>query len=272
MVKTAKKTAVAVKSASTEVATSKLMSKMIKNSGRGNENLTAKDLLVPWLKIVQALSNICKKTHEDYMEEAEAGMIFNTASKQLWGATDGVIIIPVSYTRHYIEWTEPNGNGNFVCDHGTNENILLECEKDEKGKHITSNGNVIYETGMHYVFLVDPVTGDFEQAVISMDRTQLKASKKLNDMIVKKKLVDEDTGETSPASRGDFAFRLTTKTKTQGDDQWEVWNVQDYGIITTLPNGEEIWDSVESFRESVASGKVKAAEHQEEEVSNNGSM
>ena len=259
MAKTAKKTAVAVKSASTEVSTD-LANEMFADAGVGNENLTAKDFVIPWIKIVQNLSHIHQKTHEDYIESAQPGMIFNTATKKLWSAADGIIVVPVSYTRRYIEWDDPSGNGKFVCDHGTNEDILDECDKDEKGKDITSNGNVIYETGMHYVLVVDPANGDFEQAVISMDRTQLKASRELNNLIVNKKLVHPNTGEKVSAPRGAFAFRLTTKTKSNDDGELEVWNPQDYGPVTDLSGGVESYGAVKAFRKNVATGTVKAAD------------
>ena len=58
----------------------------------GNENLTSDDLTIPRLSLLQALSQELKKTNSKYIEDAEAGQIANSISKE---AVDEIQLINV---------------------------------------------------------------------------------------------------------------------------------------------------------------------------------
>jgi len=255
-----KKSTEVAETKASEVSTDVGAIDMFADAGAGNENVTSKDLIIPFMKVVQPLSNVMKKTHDDYLEEAEAGMIYNTATKELHPADEGIIIVPVQYVRHYIEWDDPDGNGQFVADHGPDDSVLNGCTVDEKGRNITADDNVIYETGLHYVLVVDPADGSFQQAVISMDRSQLKGSKQLNGLVLRKVIVHPETGEKATAPRYGFAYRMKTKTRNNDKGEWETWFPEDYGSITDLPDAKAIYNAAKAFNKTVATGTVKTEE------------
>src|SRR4051812_45080055 len=54
------------------------------------------DLAIPFLRVLQDLSPQVKKKDEAYVEGAEVGMFYESATKQLWeGEEEGILVIPV---------------------------------------------------------------------------------------------------------------------------------------------------------------------------------
>ena len=83
----------------------------------GLENVSsADDLALPFLKVLSQLSPQCNKTSNNYVENAEPGMIYNTVSGTLFDGEQGIDVIAVNwrglYTpkgasdASYKKWTE----------------------------------------------------------------------------------------------------------------------------------------------------------------------
>ena len=53
----------------------------VSDSGMGLENVDKQDLALPFLKLLQSGSDETKKKHAKYVEGAEAGMFYNTVTK-----------------------------------------------------------------------------------------------------------------------------------------------------------------------------------------------
>ena len=53
----------------------------VKDSGMGLENIDKGDLALPFLKLLQSGSDETKKKHAKYVNGAEAGMFYNTVTK-----------------------------------------------------------------------------------------------------------------------------------------------------------------------------------------------
>jgi hypothetical protein len=60
---------------------------ILKNAGKGLQNVTNDDITIPRLAIVQSGSPQRKKKDEKYIEGAEEGMIFNTVTNTVYGNT-----------------------------------------------------------------------------------------------------------------------------------------------------------------------------------------
>ena len=56
----------------------------VADSGMGLENIDKGDLALPFLKLLQSMSDETKKKHAKYVEGAEAGMFYNTVTKKLY--------------------------------------------------------------------------------------------------------------------------------------------------------------------------------------------
>ena len=76
----------------------------VSDSGMGLENIDKGDLALPFLKLLQSMSDETKKKHAKYVEGAEAGMFYNTVTKKLYDGEKGIEVIPVFYKMTYPEW------------------------------------------------------------------------------------------------------------------------------------------------------------------------
>lgn len=147
----------------------------IKQSGesRGNENISAEDIQLPRINILQALSPQINEKKDDYIEGSKPGMIFNTLTGQLYSSA--VAITPVYFTKKYLVWVDrkidSKGGLKGIFDD------LLEAEKflyDQPDKEKLE----IVPTAEHLAVLDDGT-----EVIVSMAKSKMKVSRKLNSLI-----------------------------------------------------------------------------------------
>ena len=126
------------------------------------------------------LSPQCNKTSNNYVENAEPGMIYNTISGTLFDGEQGIDVIPCHYKREFIE-----ANVVKAAVHQWQSMMLTMISvklRDANFQNRLPNGNVIDETANHYVLVVGE--DGYEQALITMKATQRKVSRKWNSMML----------------------------------------------------------------------------------------
>ena len=64
------------------------------DAGKGLGKLTQEDLALPFLKILGQLSPEVNKRDGKYVEGAEAGMIYNSVTGELYNGVEGINVIP----------------------------------------------------------------------------------------------------------------------------------------------------------------------------------
>ena len=74
---------------------------IVKNAGKGLQNVSNDDITIPRLAIIQSGSPQRKKKDEKYIEGAEEGMIFNTVTNEVY---EKIEVIPCGYRKTYVEW------------------------------------------------------------------------------------------------------------------------------------------------------------------------
>ena len=67
----------------------------------GLENIQQDDLATPRLKILMQLSPELEE-----LENAKAGMIYNTVTNELHDGSKGIRVLPCAYQRQYVEWAD----------------------------------------------------------------------------------------------------------------------------------------------------------------------
>lgn len=236
-----------------------VMESMESMAGEGHDNATREDLAIPFLGILQSLSPQVNKNKGEYIEGAEAGMIFNNVTGALYSGETGVLVVPVAYTRSITEWNTRDDGGGFVADHGTNEDILRTCTRDDRNRDITPDGTEVVKAGMHFVYLVDGETGAFEQAIISMAKTQRKKSKKwLSTMAARQLPRSSGQGTFNPPSFG-VCYRLTTIPESNDQGDWYGWSFKEECLTPELPGGADILAAAKQFRDQIAKGAVQVS-------------
>ena len=154
-------------------------------AGRGNEDVTIEDVAVPRISMLQDKSPQCKKTKDEYIEGAEPGMAYNTASQKLYGHE--LLIVPVYFRKEYLLWKHTDFGGGFkgsfptMAEAEAARHALGNTKEGEKPENPAEYDSI--ETAQHFVLVVDAQGNVLEDAVISMAKSQLKASRSLNTQV-----------------------------------------------------------------------------------------
>lgn len=160
------------------VVSSKLPAEMLEFGGgpTGLENVTASDLIIPRLTILQALSPQLQKTKpEHFIAGAEAGDFCDVSSGNVYKGE--LLLLPCAFVTVYLEWAPRNSGKGLVHNHGQDDSILKECKKDDRNRQFLPNGNYIAQTAQFYVLNMTPGAGG-QRSYIPLAATQLQASRK----------------------------------------------------------------------------------------------
>lgn len=222
------------------------------DAGLGLENVGINDVAIPYIVILQALSPQVKRG-EQKIDGAEEGDIFNTVTSEVSSGAEGIYVIPCAYKKAWVEWKPRETGGGFVRQYDT-EDILSSTTKDAKGRDILPNGNSIVTTAYHYVLVVNPVTGYFSEAVISMTSTQLKKSRKWNALMMNMKLNKSDGTKFTPPIFS-HVYLLTTEPEQNEAGSWSGWRIEPYSQVPSM----ELYQAAKKFSQDVSKGLVKEA-------------
>ena len=220
------------------------------DASKGLGNIGQQDLALPFLKILAQLSPEVNKRDGKYVEGAEAGMIYNSVTGELYNGTEGINVIPCFYKLEYLEWKDRGeGLGAPVAIYPSSSDILSKTKPDANYKDRLPNGNYIERTASHFVIIL----GDSPStALISMKSTQLKISRKWNTMMGGLKLKGED-GLFTPASFSHI-YKLKTTQLSNDKGTWFGWEVSKNGPLTS----STLYNQAKTFSESIAKGSVRA--------------
>lgn len=223
---------------------------MAADAGGGFEGVTAKDVTVPYLAILQSGSPQVKRGDPAQIPGASEGDIFNTATKEVY--KEGLRLIPCAFQKRYVEWVDRDQGGGFVASHA-DEAILAQTTKDEKGKARLANGNVIVTTAYHYVLVVRE-DGTFYPAIMALASTQLKKSRDWVGLMQGLK-IKTSRGMVIPATYS-HSYKAGTTTQKNNFGTWQGWDLSAPVIL----DSNELYAIAKAFSQSVNEGTVKAAE------------
>lgn len=227
-------------------------------AGAGLENVTSKDLLVPRLTILQALSPQVNKRKSEYIEGSEVGQIADVGTGEVF--PDGVIFLPVYFRKDYLEWAPRDSGRGLVAIH-SDPAILDQTTRNDRNQPVLANGNYIAETAQF--FGLNLSTPDRRKCFVPMTSTQLKKARKWNTLASGEKLTRSDGSQYTPPL---FyrTYNLTTAEESNNDGDWVGW------VITrgdALPEASaevlggdwhNIFEEAKQFLESLRKGEVGA--------------
>lgn len=143
-------------------------------TGRGSENVSSKDIVLPRIEIVQAQSPI-KDTDPDVKE----GQLFHSITNEVFG--DTVYVIPLYYRMEYLVWKDQDEGGGFFGAYDTQTEAQARVA-EEVGNGENPAFLEVVDTPVHYCLRVKE-DGTTEQLVISMAKSKAKVSRKWNAVI-----------------------------------------------------------------------------------------
>jgi hypothetical protein len=202
---------------------------------RGSENVEMDDLVIPRIELTQDLSPCIKKNKPDYIEGAEAGMLYNNVTRELYKKS--VTFVPVIFKKEYLIWKDRKDGGGFKGSFDTKE--AAEAEIDNIIKTETGHFEAV-DTAQHIVLVVQD--DKVQEAVISMSRSKLKVSRNFNSLI-----------RITGGDRFSRAYAMTAVEDSS--DLGDYWNFK----IT--PDGfpsEAVYKQAEKLYEDISSGLINA--------------
>ena len=195
----------------------------VADSGMGLENIDKGDLALPFLKLLQSMSDETKKKHAKYVEGAEAGMFYNTVTKKLYDGEKGIEVIPVFYKMTYPEWAPFERSEGRPISNDRGPSVMAETTQNKNSnKDVLKNGNEIIKTANHFVI----INGDRpEKALMTMKSTQLKVSRGWNSLMEDQFETDPKTGKSIPAPMFSRIYRLKSVENAGSNFSWHGYNI-----------------------------------------------
>jgi hypothetical protein len=224
------------------------------DAGIGVDELGPEHFAIPFLKVLQKMS-----PELDDIENARAGDLYNTVTKEVIKGSDGVRVVNCAYTLQHIEW-EPRGSGSgaphAIYSAG---DALPKTERgdDNKDYVVDGSGRYLERTAQHYVLVVDE-DGITSQALLPMKATQLKKSKQWNSAMKSMKMKDASGNLFTPA-RFSHIWHLESVSEENKNGSWHGWQISKDSQIED-PN---LYAEAKHFAESIMAGQVKVQHVQE---------
>lgn len=200
------------------------------DAGQGMENVTAEELKVPFLNLLQPLSPQVQPVAQGGMPGAAAGMLLNGATGDLYNVfEEPLVFVPVFRTHQFLEFTPRAMGGGFVAMYGPDDPKIAKLreaqgkfgklytvyppKRDQKGEVI--EGTEIMETFSLYGLFQDPDTEQWFKAILSFKSTQIKKYQALIGRLTSIKYGNPRSTEQNPlppVTPPIYAHRWSLKT------------------------------------------------------------
>jgi hypothetical protein len=247
---------VATRKGTTEVDTAAMeeMNRMMAADAGKGVSTAIEDNIVPLVYILQSNSPQVQKKGENYVEGAEAGMIWFRGTKDVVSGDDGIPVVPCHFEKVWIEWLPDRGG--FVGRHADKPaNAVQKTDPANPKKKYWGlpNGNHVVETREHVVIVLDVFDRPMP-FVIPMSGSGHGASRAW--MTLQNRKVVPGTDLKAPAYGYIYRMKLQFRTNDQGD--WFMWDVTDENDEPTQLTDPAVYRLARQIEMDFASGKLKA--------------
>lgn len=201
----------------------------------GFENVSAEDLGIPLLTIIQPKSPEVDVTHEDYatkqIKGAKPGDIINSLTRKVLASFGErpVAVIPCGYERTYVEWKPRAAGGGLVKVHRDSAILNEVTGKDEKGQDVLRSGNTLNTTMSFYLQVIDSDTLTPSPALVNMTSTQLKHGRAWLNIMTNIKL---GPARITPPMYSHSYF-LTSVIEKNEKGSWFGWKIEIGPMVTS---------------------------------------
>jgi len=210
---------------------------------RGSENVGADDIVIPRILLLQQLSPQLDKSDAQYIEGASAGDIVNSLTNVCYG--DSITIVPIYFRKEYVVWKDRTKGGGYCGSFKTlNEAKQAIAELDPPMSDYNAD-----DTATQFVFIVN-ADGSLDQAMLTMSKTKLSFSRKLQSLI---RMTELDS----------FATQYKVSSVQATSDLGKYYN------FAAVPAGfvaEEVYHAGEACYEAIVANEDRYVPHSEKET------
>ena len=200
----------------------------LQKGNKGSEDVTSRDMILPRVDVLQALSPQIKKSDPNYIDGAEQGKIFNTVTGEIYG--DSINFIPVMFRKEYVVWKLRKAGGGFCGAFPT-----MEKAEEFRANLQSPDDHECVESHQHFAMLL--TDHGPEEAVFSMTKSKLKVSRALNTLI-----------QIAGVDRFAKAYRLDAiETSSDKGDFWS-FKAHPVGFVSKelYERGQGLYDMIKS--------------------------
>jgi hypothetical protein len=224
----------------------------------GLENVTANNLIIPRITILQSLSPQLQRKKAEFIEGAEMGDFCDTAIGDVYKE---LLVIPVYFADILLEWAPRSTGKGLVANHGLarkDHPIFKECVMDDKrrwfhGREANKDTtNIISETATFYCL---NVTAGGRRVFIPLSSTNRKSAHRWLTLITNERVPGRDGKEFQPPI---FyrAWRVTKTEESNSQGDWFGWKFDQGPNIVELDPARNLLRSAKEFMEQARSGLV----------------
>lgn len=231
--------------------------------GQGFEGADADSYALPFLTVLQKMSPQVDPDDPKYIEGAKAGMILNTVTNKVYDGKVGITIVPAAFKRSFIRWggreAENKGfKGELTVaevDELKQSGAVKEIDgrlyfPNEDGSVNEKKNDYLADTRQHYVIFVDPESGEFGSALLSLTSSMIKESRKLLTALQQKKVQTPRGLQTPPT----FANMVKATTLGQSNDKGS-WSTIQFSL-ESLVTDQNIYLAAKELHSAFTSGTV----------------
>jgi len=227
---------------------------LLKDAGKGLEDMRSEDFAIPFFSILQKGSPQCDENDGAYIEAAKPGMIFNTVNNT---PVISLTVVPVAYKREFVEWKPREKGGGYIGNYSITDPLVSEGTRNANGALQLKSGNLLIETAYH--FIIANIDENLIQGLISMTSTQLKKSRRWNSMMAGLKISQKNGQLVTPATFS-HQYKLTTVAEKNEKGSWFGWNIESVGSVSDV----NLYQLAKSFFTTVKSGAVQVSAPKQE--------
>lgn len=238
---------------------------LMQGAASGVESFSMKQLVVPFLFIVQGSSDYVKRGQAKFIDAAREGDIMDSL---MLTPLSEAYVIPCKFEDHSTEW-KPNQGGlvkQYFTDHTKYFASAKKSADDFDGMpRVTPEGHEITLVPTYYCLLFNPETGRARPLVLPMASTQAKKSRRWNGLIDALEFQGPNGAFSAPIYAR--SYKLTTvPEKGRDNTTFAGWKIEPGALTLTLPNGRALWEQAQEVRKQVEDGVMRMAAPTERDI------
>jgi|TARA_R100000734_G_C3306953_1_gene97461 hypothetical protein len=224
-----------------------------KMAGAGFEEATADSYAIPFMQILQKMSDQTDPGHASYIEGGKAGMFANLTTTKIYDGKKGILVIPCHYSRKFVEWVPREKGGGLRGLHSPDSDVVQNANPDPKNplELLTDEGNLLKDTRYHFVLNV--TDGSPEPVIFTMKSSQIKKSRAWMTRMQNLTMARKD-GTRFKAPMFSHIWNLTTKQESNDRGSW-------YGLFIegepTVISDMSLFKAAQEFRDMAMAGDAK---------------